>query len=235
MKRSSKKQMTSEKLHEIEAENAQCTAALKKELAENPEFSLEVDPTDRYSMNATQKAFIKNYCEFKSVPMAAELCGIDLDLAKSYFVAWSSQQEIRRINRAMYQRQFSHKILSIDEISGYLSSLIVDDDVPLADRVKTMDKVKIAQMLIDLQIQKNDALHNPSSIIDADIEGEIKKLSVNSIKELLSQKKKSSDEEKLDIQNDGSLLPEEEAFLKTLPAKDLLELIESEKNGGSKR
>ena len=235
MKRSSKKQMTSEKLHEIEAENAQCTAALKKELAENPEFSLEVDPTDRYSMNATQKAFIKNYCEFKSVPMAAELCGIDLDLAKSYFVAWSSQQEIRRINRAMYQRQFSHKILSIDEISGYLSSLIVDDDVPLADRVKTMDKVKIAQMLIDLQIQKNDALHNPSSIIDADIEGEIKKLSVNSIKELLSQKKKSSDEETLDIQNDGSLLPEEEAFLKTLPAKDLLELIESEKNGGSKR
>lgn len=235
MKRSSKKQMTSEKLHEIEAENAQCTAALKKELAENPEFSLEVDPTDRYSMNATQKAFIKNYCEFKSVPMAAELCGIDLDSAKSYFVAWSSQQEIRRINRAMYQRQFSHKILSIDEISGYLSSLIVDDDVPLADRVKTMDKVKIAQMLIDLQIQKNDALHNPSSIIDADIEGEIKKLSVNSIKELLSQKKKSSDEETLDIQNDGSLLPEEEAFLKTLPAKDLLELIESEKNGGSKR
>lgn len=235
MKRSSKKQMTSEKLHEIEAENAQCTAALKKELAENPEFSLEVDPTDRYSMNATQKAFIKNYCEFKSVPMAAELCGIDLDSAKSYFVAWSSQQEIRRINRAMYQRQFSHKILSIDEISGYLSSLIVDDDVPLADRVKTMDKVKIAQMLIDLQIQKNDALHNPSSIIDADIEGEIKKLSVNSIKELLSQKKKSSDEEMLDIQNDGSLLPEEEAFLKTLPAKDLLELIESEKNGGSKR
>lgn len=235
MKRSSKKQMTSEKLHEIEAENAQCTAALKKELAENPEFSLEVDPTDRYNMNATQKAFIKNYCEFKSVPMAAELCGIDLDSAKSYFVAWSSQQEIRRINRAMYQRQFSHKILSIDEISGYLSSLIVDDDVPLADRVKTMDKVKIAQMLIDLQIQKNDALHNPSSIIDADIEGEIKKLSVNSIKELLSQKKKSSDEETLDIQNDGSLLPEEEAFLKTLPAKDLLELIESEKNGGSKR
>ena len=235
MKRSSKKQMTSEKLHEIEAENAQCTAALKKELAENPEFSLEVDPTDRYNRNATQKAFIKNYCEFKSVPMAAELCGIDLDSAKSYFVAWSSQQEIRRINRAMYQRQFSHKILSIDEISGYLSSLIVDDDVPLADRVKTMDKVKIAQMLIDLQIQKNDALHNPSSIIDADIEGEIKKLSVNSIKELLSQKKKSSDEETLDIQNDGSLLPEEEAFLKTLPAKDLLELIESEKNGGSKR
>ena len=169
-------------LHLIEQENSSLTASLSAELETNPEFSLDVDPTDKYSMSEEQKTFIKNYVEFKSIPMAAELSGLDIDTAKSYFVAYSSQQEIRRINRAMYQRQFSHKLLTIDELGGYLSSLITDENVPLADRVKTMDKVRIAQMLIDLQTYKNEGIDDPSKIIDADIEGEIKNLSVKSIK-----------------------------------------------------
>ena len=130
----------------IEKQNTQFTTELSKELDENPEFSLEVDPTNKYSMSEEQKRVVKNYCEFKSIPMSAELSGISLDTAKSYFVAYSSQQEIRRINRAMYQKQFSNKLLTIDEISNWLSSLITDENVPIADRVKTMDKVKIAQI-----------------------------------------------------------------------------------------
>lgn len=218
-------------IQEISAQNKQFSEDLSKELASNPEFSLEVDPLNKYSMSEEQKTFIKHYCDFKSIPMAAELSGIDLDTAKSYFVAYSSQQEIRRINKAMYQRQFSSKLLSIDEIEGWLSSLITDDGVPMADRVKTMDKVRIAQMLIDLQVYKNQAINDPSNIIDVDIESEIKDLSVKSIKALLSQKNgKKEDEKKDGIQAikdsyDVPLSPEEEAFLKTLPAKDILKLL----------
>lgn len=224
-------------LHLIEQENSSLTESLSAELETNPEFSLNVDPTDKYSMSEEQKTFIKNYVEFKSIPMAAELSGIDIDVAKSYFVAYSSQQEIRRINRAMYQRQFSHKLLTIDELGGYLSSLITDENVPLADRVKTMDKVRIAQMLIDLQTYKNDGIDDPSKIIDADIEGEIKNLSVKSIKLLIAQNNKKKDEKEKNeaIKNASSMLsPEEEVFLKTLPTKDILNLIEETSKGGNK-
>ena len=224
-------------LHLIEQENSSLTESLSAELETNPEFSLDVDPTDKYSMSEEQKTFIKNYVEFKSIPMAAELSGIDIDVAKTYFVAYSSQQEIRRINRAMYQRQFSHKLLTIDELGGYLSSLITDENVPLADRVKTMDKVRIAQMLIDLQTYKNEGIDDPSKIIDADIESEIKNLSVKSIKLLIAQNNKKKDEKKKDeaIKNASSMLsPEEEVFLKTLPTKDILNLIEETSKGGNK-
>lgn len=225
-------------LHLIEQENKSLTSSLSTELETNPEFSLDVDPLDKYSMPDVQKVFIKNYVEFKSIPMAAELTGLDIDTAKSYFVAYSSQQEIRRINRAMYQRQFSHKLLTIDELAGYLSSLITDENVPLADRVKTMDKVRIAQMLIDLQTYKNEGIEDPSRIIDADIEGEIKELSVKSIKLLINQtNKKQDDEKKNDIIQtiDATLSPEEEVFLKTLPTKDILNLIEETNKGGHKK
>ena len=225
MSKSAKKLVAKEDLSVIQKENDECTKALCTEYETNPEFSLEVDPTNKYSMTEAQKAFIKKYCDFKSIPMAAELCGLDLDTAKSYFVAWSSQQEIRRINRAMYQRQFAHKLLSIDEIGGYLSSLITDENVPLADRVKTMDKVRIAQMLIDLQLYKKQAIDDPSNIIDADIETDIKQLSIKSIKMLLYQKKDKKKDDVIDMK-DTELLPEEEAFLKTLPAEELLKLVD---------
>lgn len=233
-KKERKKLLKEKDIHQIVKENEEQTLALKTELDENPEYSLVVDPTDKYSMSETQKAFIKNYVNFKSIPMAAELTGIDLDTAKSYFVAWSSQQEIRRINKAMYQRQFSHKLLTIDELGGYLSSLITDEDVPLADRVKTMDKVKIAQMLIDLQLYKNQAINNPTELMDIDLEGEIKELSVQSIKMLLYQKKSKKENKKdiIDASTDD-LLPEEEAFLKTLPTNELLKLIDETNKGGN--
>ena len=224
-------------LHLIEQRNSSLTSSLSAELETNPEFSLDVDPTNKYSMSDDQKTFIKNYVEFKSIPMAAELSGLDIDTAKAYFVAYSSQQEIRRINRAMYQRQFSHKLLTIDELGGYLSSLTTDENGPLADRVKTMDKVRIAQMLIDLQTYKNEGIDDPSKIIDADIEGEIKELSVKSIKLLIAQNDKKKNEKKKDeaIKTiDSTLSPEEEVFLKTLPTKDILNLIEETNKGGNK-
>lgn len=229
------KQLKSTNLQTIEKENIKYTQELKNELSTNPEFSLEVDPENKYNMGDDQKTFIKNYVNFKSIPMAAELSQIDLDTAKMYFVAYSSQQEIRRINRAMYQKQFSQKLLTIDEIGGYLSSLITDENVPLADRVKTMDKVRIAQMLIDLQLYKHNAIDNPDNIIDVDIESQIKDLSVKSIKMLLSQQNsKQKDKDKLQLTMTNSteqLSPEEEAFLKTLPAKDILQIL----NEGDKK
>lgn len=225
-----KKQLESKSLQTIEKENIEFTKDLKNELNTNLEFSLDVDPTNKYSMSDEQKLFIKNYVEFKNIKMAAEATGIDINIAKAYYISYSSQQEIRRINRAMYQRQFSSKLLTIDQLTSYLSSLITDENVPIADRVKTMDKVRIAQILIDLQFYKNNAINNPDDIFNTDVETEIKALSINSIKMLLEQKSKINTNDIIEVMPNEKLLPEEEIFLKTLPAKDILKLINETNN-----
>lgn len=198
----------------------------------DPEYSLEVDPTDKYSMTKDQKEFIRQYVQFKNIPLACQLAGIDEKEGRSYYLAYSSQQEIRRINLAMYHRQFSTKLLNLDEIGGYLTSLLIDENVPVTDRLETKDKLKVAQMIIDLNELKRTAFSDPEVIDAVEVSEQIKDLSVKSIKQLISASHndgpdKSKDEiiERLDDEN--NLSGEEIAYLKTLPVDQLLQLLEN--------
>lgn len=197
----------------------------------DPEFSLEVDPENKYKMTKNQKEFIKQYVQFKNIPLACQLAGIDEKEGKAYYLAYSSQQEIRRINLAMYHRQFSTKLLDLDQIGGYLTSLLVDENVAVADRLNTKDKLKVAQMIIDLNELKRTAFSDPGVIDAVVVTEQIKDLSVKSIKQLISashstEANKSKDEiiEQLDEEN--NLSGEEVAYLKTLPVEQLLDLLE---------
>lgn len=190
-------------------------------------YSLSVDPENKFNMSQTQKEFIKNYCQFKSIPLAAEVTGISDEEAKAYFISYSSQEEIKRINRAMYHQQFKTKMLTMDEIAGYLSSLITDENVPLADRLKTTDKLRVIDTLIKLNEMKAQAIYDPSTIVQKDVETEIKELSVDTIRALLSTSDDNSkkDETIAKLNEDKHLTDEEVAYMKTLPLKDLLELL----------
>lgn len=202
-----------------------------EELNSNPKYSLMVDPEGIYGMDETQKTFIRHYVEFKNVSTAAELTGIDMDVAKSLFVAYSTQQEIRRINKALVQRQFSTKLATLDDIGGYLTSLLMDENVPIGDRLKTGDKLRVAQMIIDLNIKKQEALIDPTIIMNQNLDIQIKNLSVKTIKQLLEN---DSQQEIQTIQGSTGLTPEEEAYLSTLPTEDVLKLLEetNSKEGG---
>jgi len=206
------------------------TEEYMKYLRENPEMTLEIDPDNKYNMSDDQKNFIKNYIQFKSIPLAAELSKIDLETAKAFFVAYSTQNEIRRVNSILCKIQFGQKMMSLDDIGGYLTSLIIDNDIPVADRLKTVDKLKVIKMLIDLHVLKTEAVIDPSVITDRDIEADIKELSVDTIKQLLytNNIKENNDKneliEKLNI--DNVLSAEEIDYLKTLSTKELLELID---------
>lgn len=197
------------------------------ELERNPKYSLEVDPEDKYLMSDLQKKFTKYYIEFKNVNTAAELAEIDMDTAKQFFISYPTQCEIRRINLALYQRQFARKLLNIDEIGGYLTSLLTDEFVPIGDQLKTTDKLKVVQMLIDLNKFKIESMITPSEVMEKDLDAQMKELSIDTIKKLLSTKEKKQD---IAGQVAEELSPEETAYLSTLPTKDLLELIERNKN-----
>ena len=196
-------------------------------------FSLEVDPENKYHMLEDQKKFIKNYVQFKNIPLASELSGIDKETGTAYFMAYSTQQEIRRINLAMYHRQFNNKLMTIDEVGGWLTSVMVDENVPIVERLKTKDKLEVAKMIIDLNKLKANALEKPQILDAVVIEDQLKDLSVESIQNLINVSANSEKVEKerqevineIQAENDR-LTPEELAYMKTLPLDALLEMLE---------
>ena len=203
------------------------------ELDTNPKYSLSVDPLNKYSMSEPQKKFIQYYVEFKNISTAAELAEISMEVAKQFFVAFSTQAEIRRINLALYQRQFCNKMLDLDQIGGYLTSLLTDDNVTIADRLKTSDKLRVAQMLIDLNKFKAESMMDPMTLMTKDIDVEIKSLSVATIRSLIKTQREMNDEKKEIISSVADdMTPEESAYLSTLPTKDLLKLIEDSQSKG---
>lgn len=219
----------------VAAQNMQTLQTEYNDTLENdPQFSLEVDPVGKWGMPKQQKEFIRHYVNFKNVNTAAELAEIDLDTAKLYFIAFETQSEIRRINKALYHRQFSQKLVTLDEIGGYLSSLLTGENVPIADMPDINTKLRIVQMLIDLNKMKAAALLNPSQIMSKNIDLEIKALSVSTIQALLKQSEAIPTEQQqtaASLHSDPSLTPEEAAYLSTLPTKELLKLIEEAPKG----
>ena len=198
----------------------------------DPRYSLQVDPLNIYNMSDEQKDFIKYYCQLKNVQAVCKLLSIDNDKGIDYYKSYASQQEIRRINLAMYSRQFSAKMLNIDQIGSYLTSLITDDNVALVDRLTPKDKLTATKMLIDLNDLKRTAYENATIIDNIEIDTELEKLSAKSIKQLIENSKDpikdlSKDEiiDGLDINNKLSL--EEKIYLKSLSINELLALQEN--------
>ena len=215
-------------LQELSQQAKQLELDYNKELETNPKYSLDVDPLNKYNMPIEQKKFIEQFVQYKSIATAAEFCGISIEDAKEYYLAYSSQVEIRRINLALYHRQFSTRLATLDELGGYLTSLLTDDNVVYADRLKTNDKLRVVQMLIDLNKMKIESFTNPNVIMTKNIDIQLKDLSLSTIKSLLSETTKPKTYE---LPDNSMLSPEENAYLSTLPTDDLLKLIE-DANGG---
>ena len=198
-----------------------------QEIENDPEYSLQVDPLNKYGMSDEQKAFIDYYIQFKNIPYAAKMAGIDLEMGETYFVSYASQQEIRRINKSLVQRQFVSKMMTIDEIGGYLTSLITDENVPLGDRLRTKDKLKVVDLLIQLHDSKYKAIDNPRELSFKDLDMQVKELSIETIKQLLNADNSKDKKEVIkELKKDSQLSPEEITYLETLSTKDLLDLID---------
>lgn len=197
-------------------------------------FSIDVDPCDRYHFSDTQKEFIANYVQFKNVPLAAKLTDIDEELAMSYYNSYNVKMEIRRINLALYHRAFATKMMSVDELGGYLTSVIIGENIAEADKIGTRDKMKAVQLIMELHKMKQESMTNPDKIIDAvDIQEDLSNLSVDAIQQLISSSKKvnTKDDKKEEIVNEidevnHGLSTEELSHLKSLPTQDLLKMLE---------
>ena len=204
----------------------------------DPKYSLEIDPLNKYHFNDIQKMFIKYYLDFRNIPTTAALCNIDDELARQWFTTPEIQNELRRLNTALYHRQFTKKLLSLDEIGGYLSSLLIDENVPVVDRLSTNEKLRVADMIVRLNQLKLESMNDPAIIIEKDLETQIKSLSVDTIKQLLSTNQQSTDkqENKEDIidklDSEHTLTSEDKTYLMTLSTSELLNMLEDMNKGG---
>lgn len=204
-----------------------------EELESNPEYSLEVDPENKYNLPPSHKDFIKAYINYKSIYTAAEMAGIEKEGALQLYNSYPIQMEIRRINRALYHRQFASKILSLDQLGGYLSSIITDNYVPLASQLKSKDKLKAIELLLKISDLKTQSMNNPAVIIEKDISSQLKDLSISAIQKLIEQSNNKNEKTELieKMDPDNNLTMEEKSYLETLSTEELLTLIDDKNKG----
>lgn len=206
----------------------------KHELETNPEYSLSVDPMNKYNMPIITKEFVRHYVEHRNISTAAMFTHLETDVALELYTSYPVQQEVRRISKALYHRQFSKKMMSLNEIGGYLSSLINDVDVPTADKLCTKDKLAVIRMLIDLNQLKLAAMGDPTMLMMQDVNTLVKDLSIGAIKSLLNQHVPDMSKPNViisDVNNNRALkgepilTPEEAAYLESLSAEEALSLL----------
>ena len=64
-------------LHYSDEEMFKLEEGYYDQLEKNPKYSLQIDPENKYNMGEIQRKFIANYVQFKNVPLASKLTGID--------------------------------------------------------------------------------------------------------------------------------------------------------------
>lgn len=196
------------------------------------EYSLDIDPQNLYGFTDIERKTLQVYIDTKSIIATSTLVGTTTHNVIALIQSYKGQQEIRRINKALCQRRFAHKILSIDEIAAWLSSGITDDNITSNEKFTSQQKLTAAKMLLDLQTLKSSIADNPDEILYSDIEQDVKHMSLKSIKNMIhnqSMKDQLAEKEKLinKINVDGLFTQEEIAYMRTLTITELNELLNS--------
>ena len=105
----------------------------------------------------------------------------------------------------------------------------MDENVPYADRLKTSEKLKVAQMILDLNAYQKDSIIDPQRIVVKDFETQVKDLSLETIRQLINADDSLTSKRQLikELNVDGTLTPEDISYLETLSYDDLLKLIDT--------
>lgn len=198
------------------------------ETLNSPKYSLTIDLENKYNFDETTKSFIKNYVQTKDIVLAANLTDINSNDAFNIFKRYEVQNEIRRLNCAIAQRQFLNKMLSLDQLGGYLSSMLTGEYSSVTTHLSIDDKNKIINTLLKIIEMKQNAVEEPATIISEDVDTQLKNLSIGAIKNLLTEYEKSDKKTELinDIDPNHELSKEEFDYLSSLSAKELLKFVD---------
>lgn len=195
----------------------------------DPKYSLQIDPTNRYDFTEQEKDFISNMIQYRNVQFVSTvLMNIPLEEGVNIYKKYDVQQEIKRINLAMYARRFATKMADLDQLGGYLTSGLVDENVPVTERWSAKEKITATKLLVTLNMLKQKAVNKPEIVEVVEIQKDLEKLSPNELKQLIEY----NDDENLEkeklidlINEDGLLTMEEIKNLRMMSINELQDLL----------
>ena len=191
----------------------------------DPKYSLAVDPLKRYNFNEKEIDFINYMIQYRNVQFVTTvLMNIPLEEGVEIYKKYDVQSEIKRINIAMYARRFATKMANLNEIGGYLTSGLIDENLPIAERWGPKEKLTAAKLLMSLNMMKVKALNKPEVVEAVEIQKDLEKLSPNELKNLIEMNDENNEEKEklIDFINQDNLLTMEE--LKNLRMMTIEEL-----------
>lgn len=197
-----------------------------KELVEtDPKYSLNIDPLGQYNFSDEELDFISYMVQYKNVQFVSTvLMNISLQRGVEIYKSYRVQTEIRRLNLAMYARRFITKMADLEQIGGFLTSGLIDENVPIADRWGAKEKIAASKLLINLNILRKNAINEPKVVEVIEVQKDLEKLNPNDIKKLIEMNDEDNIEKEkiIEIINEDNLLSMEE--LKNLRMMSLEEL-----------
>lgn len=198
--------------------------AILQEIDKDTSMSLEVSQ----KFNDNEREFIRLWIDYRNIVVVASMMNVSNEECQAMLSDYRIRNEIDRISIALTQRRFATRLMNMDEIEGYLTSMITDENVPYAERLTSDDKLKAIKLLMDAKEFKKNMIDNPDNMIDVSIDTTVKDMSIDSIKLLLSNSDSNPDKKKLiDLySSENSLSPQEIASLNSMSSEELLKLVE---------
>ena len=197
----------------------------------DPKYSLQVDPLKKYDFSMKEIDFINHMIQYKNVQFVSTvLMNIPIEEGVEIYKKYDVQCEIKRINLALYARRFATKMADLDRLGGYLTSGLIDDNVPVADRWGPKEKLTASKLLITLNMLKKKSLNSPQVVEVVEIQKDLEKLSPNELKQLIEYNDDENiEKEKLIslINEDGLLTMEELKNLRLMTLEELKDLVET--------
>ena len=195
----------------------------------DPKYSLSVDPQGIYNFSEKEVDFIEQMVQYKNVQfVSAVMLNIPVEEGVAIYKSYKVQCEIKRINKAMYARRFARNMADLNELGGFLTSAITDENVPIADRLSPKDKLTAAKLLMNINILKQKAVDDPEIVEVVEVQKDLEKLNPNDLKKLI-EFNDTNDEEKEKlialINEDNMLTMEELKNLRLMTIDELKELL----------
>lgn len=178
-----------------------------------------IDADNLYNWTDIQKKFLEYYIQTKSLKASCAMSGYSELDASVFLLSFDAQKEIRRINTAMTQMQFQQKMATLNDIGGYLTSLL-QGYTTQAEQLNVQEKMQVVDMLLKVHKIQLDAIKEPQTIIARDLNVDFSKLSIKTLKTLID----NYNSQDVDMIMNSNLSPEEIANIKS-QGKEIAEII----------
>ena len=183
------------------------------DLKEHQKLNMEVNDWDEFKVHRftnVEKEFIVTWLNTYNLEIVKETLNMDEKDAMKMFNNFYISKEISRLEKEVALYRTSQKIMSLDEIQSYLTTWILDYNLPISQRLSTKDKLEAIKLLEKIKEYKDKAFDGNLDVIDViPNEEELDNLSIDDIKKILDErslkgKLEEKKEEILKIETDSN-------------------------------